>query len=253
MKKDEYPKAIADLLGLAPVQGIGGPWMSSNGTVLSVWVDAVAETLNVPRGSKVETMQRLVESVGGTWDRVTMASTHTASGGGGNISLPAFAALYNALQKNPSARRTQEINLRSPRFQPAEPPDAEDDRWTLRAIRTRRGQPQFRAQLLTSYGYRCAFSTCDVPAVLEAAHIEPYGLGGTYETSNGLLLRADLHTLFDLCLLTVDAASGSLLLHPGLAGSSVARELAGRRMRRPSSGQAPSPVALRRHRSRCEF
>ena len=39
--------------------------------------------------------------------------------------------------------------------------------------------------------------------VLEAAHIRPYALTGPHDVSNGLLLRADLHRLFDLGYLTV--------------------------------------------------
>jgi putative restriction endonuclease len=41
--------------------------------------------------------------------------------------------------------------------------------------------------------------------VLEAAHIKPYGSGGPHEPENGLLLRSDLHTLFDQGYVTVDA------------------------------------------------
>jgi len=40
--------------------------------------------------------------------------------------------------------------------------------------------------------------------VLEAAHIRPFAAGGEHALSNGLLLRSDLHTLFDLGYLTVD-------------------------------------------------
>jgi putative restriction endonuclease len=42
--------------------------------------------------------------------------------------------------------------------------------------------------------------------VLEAAHIKPYGSGGPHQPENGLLLRSDLHTLFDQGYMTVDAA-----------------------------------------------
>ena len=39
--------------------------------------------------------------------------------------------------------------------------------------------------------------------VLEAAHIKPYSVGGKHELSNGLLLRSDLHRLFDLGYVTI--------------------------------------------------
>ena len=39
--------------------------------------------------------------------------------------------------------------------------------------------------------------------VLEAAHIKPYGASGPHDPRNGLLLRSDLHTLFDRGYVTV--------------------------------------------------
>ena len=46
-------------------------------------------------------------------------------------------------------------------------------------------------------------SRCDLPDVVEAAHIWPYRGQNDNHPDNGLLLRADLHTLFDLDLLGV--------------------------------------------------
>lgn len=67
----------------------------------------------------------------------------------------------------------------------------------LRAIKERRGQRAFRQELLKAYGGRCAITGCDVPEVLEAAHIMPYRGEHTNRVDNGILLRADWHTLFD--------------------------------------------------------
>jgi hypothetical protein len=72
------------------------------------------------------------------------------------------------------------------------------------AIRSRRGQADFRSRLLEAYGRRCCVSGCRVEALLEAAHIRPHAVEPNYDTRNGLLLRADLHTLYDLHLLGVD-------------------------------------------------
>jgi hypothetical protein len=73
------------------------------------------------------------------------------------------------------------------------------------AIAGRRGQQEFRQTLLQIYK-RCLITGCDAEAVLEAAHIQPYSEAGTFDISNGLLLRADIHTLFDLGLLTIDVS-----------------------------------------------
>jgi putative restriction endonuclease len=56
-----------------------------------------------------------------------------------------------------------------------------------------------------AYERRCAITGERTLPVLEAAHIKPYGSGGPHELENGLLLRSDLHTLFDQGYLTVDA------------------------------------------------
>jgi predicted restriction endonuclease len=66
-----------------------------------------------------------------------------------------------------------------------------------------------------------------VPWVLEAAHIFPYRGPQTNHVTNGLLLRADLHVLFDLGLLRIDADSLTVELDPILNGTSYA-ELSGR-------------------------
>jgi putative restriction endonuclease len=67
----------------------------------------------------------------------------------------------------------------------------------------RLGQGSFRLIVTDSYDRRCAFTNSPVLHVLEAAHIRPYSLGGTHAPSNGILLRQDLHTLFDRGYMTV--------------------------------------------------
>ena len=69
--------------------------------------------------------------------------------------------------------------------------------------RARLGQGAFRVLVTEAYDRRCAISGERTLPVLEAAHIRPYATDGTHSVSNGLLLRADLHTLFDDGYLTV--------------------------------------------------
>jgi hypothetical protein len=84
-------------------------------------------------------------------------------------------------------------------------PNAHDARKrTLASIVVRQGQPSFRAALIAAYRCRCAITGNDCEAVLEAAHIRPYAGPQSNVTSNGLLLRADIHTLFDLALIAVN-------------------------------------------------
>ena len=75
----------------------------------------------------------------------------------------------------------------------------------------RPGQRAFRLALLTN-DPRCVVTGCDVPAALEAAHIVAVSEGGQDE-ANGLLLRADIHRLYDRGLLTIDQ-DGIVWVHP---------------------------------------
>lgn len=71
-------------------------------------------------------------------------------------------------------------------------------------IRPRLGQGLFCMLLRDSYSRRCAISGERTVPVLEAAHIKPYSLVQRHELSNGLLLRSDLHRLFDEGYMTVN-------------------------------------------------
>jgi putative restriction endonuclease len=70
-------------------------------------------------------------------------------------------------------------------------------------MRPRLGQGAFRVLVADSYSRRCAVTGERVLPALEAAHIRPYGEGGGHEVPNGLLLRRDVHSLFDRGYVTV--------------------------------------------------
>ncbi|KRE90858.1 hypothetical protein ASG87_01595 [Frateuria sp. Soil773] len=129
----------------------------------------------------------------------------------------------------------------------ASEPDAR--RYEMRAIALREGQPQFKAALLDAYGHQCAITGCGVLAILEGAHIVPYASGGAASNvvPNGLLLRSDIHTLFDRGLLWVDA-DGFVQIGPDLDGSEYA-PLRGRKLRLPAHpAEHPHPDHLAHHR-----
>lgn len=68
----------------------------------------------------------------------------------------------------------------------------------------RLGQGSFRLSLLDAYEHRCAITGSRIAPALQAAHIRPYAKGGRHAVSNGLVLRSDIHTLFDRGYLGVD-------------------------------------------------
>ena len=70
-------------------------------------------------------------------------------------------------------------------------------------IRPRLGQGAFRVLVTDIYQRRCVVTQERTLPALEAAHIRPYGDGGGHEASNGLLLRRDIHSLFDAGYVTV--------------------------------------------------
>lgn len=70
-------------------------------------------------------------------------------------------------------------------------------------IRPRLGQGAFRVMVTDIYARKCAVTGERTLPALEAAHIRPYGAGGRHELENGLLLRRDIHRLFDTGYVTI--------------------------------------------------
>jgi putative restriction endonuclease len=69
----------------------------------------------------------------------------------------------------------------------------------------RLGQQAFQAVVLDTYQRRCAITGSKIRPVLQAAHIRPVAEGGEHRLDNGLLLRSDVHTLFDKGYLGIDS------------------------------------------------
>jgi len=69
-------------------------------------------------------------------------------------------------------------------------------------IQPRLGQGAFRVAVTGAYQRRCAVTGERTLPALDAAHIRPYAEGGEHSVSNGLLLRRDIHCLFDLGYVT---------------------------------------------------
>lgn len=75
---------------------------------------------------------------------------------------------------------------------------------TPRRVTPRLGQGAFRSMVTDFYRRRCAVTQEKTLPALEAAHIRPYADGGPHEPQNGLLLRRDVHSLFDAGYVTVN-------------------------------------------------
>lgn len=132
---------------------------------------------------------------------------------------------------------------------PFDPSGIEDARKRIvHAIVQRQGQIAFRSRLLIAYEYACCVTDADALPALEAAHIYPYHGKRTNHVTNGILLRADLHTLFDQGLLCIDGTTLTVLVAPAVMNT-VYRSISGRTIRLPRKfADHPSRTALDWHR-----
>jgi putative restriction endonuclease len=135
-----------------------------------------------------------------------------------------------------------------------DPISVEDERKkTMRSIVQRRGQPEFRAKLIEAYEGRCAITGYSAIDALEAAHIVAYKGPETNYVSNGLLLRADVHTLLDVGLIAIDPREMKVIVAPELADTKYGA-LAGVKLRLPRDRRNwPSLAALEERRRETEL
>lgn len=87
-------------------------------------------------------------------------------------------------------------------------------------VRVRNGQSKFRKDLMKLYGLRCAVTGPCPAAVLQAAHLRAFAKHGTHDLDEGLLLRSDLHQLFDSGLMAIEPTTRSVVLAPSLSAYS---------------------------------
>jgi ribosomal protein L37AE/L43A len=111
-------------------------------------------------------------------------------------------------------------------------------------VRARVGQAAFRAKLIAIYGENCAMSGPSIHASLEAAHLMQYSKHGLHDFNAGLLLRRDLHSLFDRKLLSVNPSSWCVELSPHLFHVQGYVELQGEELRVPKKPKVEAIMAL---------
>lgn len=120
-------------------------------------------------------------------------------------------------------------------------------------ITPRLGQGAFRLTVTDSYERRCAVTGEKTLPILDAAHIKSFAAGGQHAPSNGLLLRTDIHRLFDLGYVTVDGGGRfavSRRLRADFDNGRHYYDLQGTQLRLPAVGDAhPSAEALDWHRT----
>lgn len=119
-------------------------------------------------------------------------------------------------------------------------------------VRPRLGQGAFRLAVTDAYERSCAVSGEKTLPILDAAHIRSYGEGGEHDLANGLLLRTDIHRLFDLGYVTVSEDHRfevSSRLRADFDNGRHYYDLHGAAVRGPQRGYAsPASEALAWHR-----
>ena len=237
--------AIGAILGLPRVEkGVGS-------SVHNDFITPMAAALGLEPtnySNKYRRIEAVIERLGGQYDPFSDTSEGRPSGGGGTLTNAGLRKILVALEARQRAglADAQEVVEHEGAFDPDDIHDARDRQ--LRAIAVRRGRARFRDELIRAYAGRCAVTGYDAVQSLEAAHIVPYRGVHTNTTDNGLLLRADIHTLFDLGCLGIDPDNDFRIVIDPALGMTRYQALAGERMQRPeSNADLPRAELLRWH------
>ncbi|EEW24377.1 HNH endonuclease [Rhodobacter ferrooxidans] len=124
-----------------------------------------------------------------------------------------------------------------------------DDRLKKESLITiREGAREFRKAVLLQWE-SCALSGCTVRDALEAAHLHRYGGVNTNHLRNGIILRADIHRLFDRHLISLHYHNGDLVfsVSRGLSNSEYQDFDQKRIMERDLPERRPHPVVVQKH------
>jgi hypothetical protein len=112
-------------------------------------------------------------------------------------------------------------------------PDAATRELIFTRAAIRPGQAKFRLAVYRACGGRCVISGCDVPEALEAAHLKGrIWKDGHNSSSDGILLRRDLHALYDKGCITISLSKDVSLL-PKIRDNETYKGFEGKRLALP--------------------
>ena len=201
----EYPERPL-MATLSDLLGIGHFTTSKGGTVRRDFLEAVCAALGVER-SRIQAADK---------DGVLRLAVESATGRpmpdslfsrGATVTNDALQAIINGVVESISQGRAGDFiphRLSHLREGSDELVVVVDRLRRLREEAVRQGQSAFRRRLLEIYGNQCCISGANAVQALDAAHIIPFSGSGSDSPNNGLLLRSDLHRLFDAGALAVN-------------------------------------------------
>lgn len=125
----------------------------------------------------------------------------------------------------------------------------EDHRTKALSLVTRRqGQGQFRLDLMSAYKGACCITGCRLKHAIDAAHINGYQGNHSQHVQNGMILRSDLHDLFDEGLIAIDEEY-RIVLSAIVKGEPCYAELDGKPLNLPENpAHHPSMEAIKKHK-----
>ncbi|PZF72576.1 HNH endonuclease [Taibaiella soli] len=115
-----------------------------------------------------------------------------------------------------------------------------------REVTMRPWQRKLKDKLLNLYEGKCAITKCNIEQILQACHIKPFAENGGSISTNGLLLRADVHLLFDAHLISIQPESLTIHIHEKLNESEYS-EYRGKALTMRNDNKALDSDALRYH------
>ncbi|WP_281541556.1 HNH endonuclease [Maribacter aestuarii] len=160
------------------------------------------------------------------------------------------ALSFNDIGGDPRSNGTNSINRIQFDFQLYSSTRIEtpiDDDYTNKqyyARTVRKGQPKLRELLLKEYDYRCTISGHGPTNVLEACHIIPHNVSGNNQLDNALLLRSDLHCLFDDSLLKINPNTYTIEIDQSIIKTPYGK-LHGKSLRKRLDGSYPKVKFLK--------
>ena len=113
-----------------------------------------------------------------------------------------------------------------------------------RQLRVRRGQNKLRNNLLHLYYGKCCISGFHIGDALHACHIFLHSKTGNNHSTNALLLRSDLHDLFDAHLIGINPSTLKVHIHRSLKNTEYA-QLEGRLLSKRKDDETPNRTALK--------
>lgn len=119
-----------------------------------------------------------------------------------------------------------------------------------RKMALRKGQSRFRKNMMTLWK-NCCISGCEINSIIEAAHVAPFRGEKDHHIQNGLILRVDIHRLFDSYLIGINPDTMEIELAPQLMDSEYII-FRGAKIKSPSSHTISKKALIYRWHSFCQ-